>query len=265
MLTATHDLSSPAGRRAWARRVLPLLDLTDLSDSSSPADIVALCEAAHDHHGSVAAVCVWPRHVAQSCELLAGSEVKVATVVNFPAGSGSVDEVLCEVRAVLADSADEIDMVLPWRRFLEGDVLGSGETVAAVRHLIGTRRVLKVILETGLYPDQEAVGRAARLAIDMGADFLKTSTGKATVSATPDAVTTLLGVIRSAKRPVGIKPSGGIRTLDDAARFVMMADDIMGVDWTAPSTFRLGVSQLHQELLDVLDGADQAAPGAMGS
>jgi deoxyribose-phosphate aldolase len=264
MLTTPADLTTVAGRRAWARRVLPLLDLTDLAEKSSSADVLALCEAARDRHGSVAAVCVWPRHVAQSCELLAGSTVKVATVVNFPSGAAAVGEVLAEADVAVADGAQEIDLVLPWRAFLAGDEPGSAATVESVRRLIGPHRVLKVILETGLYPDQAAVGRAARLAIAAGADFLKTSTGKAAVSATPEAVATLLSVIRTAERPVGIKPSGGIRSLQDAVRFLAMADDVMGRNWASPSTFRFGASHLHAELLEVLDGGDGAPTRAAG-
>jgi deoxyribose-phosphate aldolase len=246
------DLGGLSERAHWARRVLALLDLTDLSESSSPTNIESLCAAARDPLGSVAAVCVWPRRVAQSGVLLEGTGIKVATVVNFPAGTDRVDEVLADTELALAAGADEIDLVLPWRAFLSGDVIGSRSMVTAVRNVVGPTHLLKVILETGLYPDQDSVGRAAHVAIDAGADFLKTSTGKTPVSATPAAVSTLLHVIRSAHRSVGIKPSGGIRTLGDAVRFLAMADEIMGRGWATPGTFRFGASAVHAALIDIL-------------
>ena len=109
-----------------------------------------------------------------------------------------------------------------------------------------------MILETGSYPDQAAVAAAARLAIAHGADFIKTSTGKTAVSATPEAAETMLHEIRASGRQVGLKPSGGIRTLDDAALYLGLADRILGPDWATPTTFRFGASGLLDLLEDVL-------------
>jgi deoxyribose-phosphate aldolase len=115
-----------------------------------------------------------------------------------------------------------------------------------------------VILETGGYPDQDAVRRATRLAIEQGADFVKTSTGKTSASASPEAVRTMLVEIRTSGWPVGLKPSGGIRTLSDASTYLALADEIMGEHWATPDTFRFGASGL----LDALEQAIEGDPSA---
>ena len=110
---------------------------------------------------------------------------------------------------------------------------------------------MKVIIETGELPDRSAIDRAAMLAIECGADFVKSSTGKTPVSATPEAVEIILEAIAVSGRPVGCKPSGGIRTLADARTYLDLADSIMGAGWATPATFRLGASTL----LDALQSA----------
>lgn len=236
-----------------AARALALLDLTDLSDTADAAGLAVLCAKAVSTSGPVAAICIWPRFVAQARVILADSPVKIATVVNFPQGEATGAEVLAETQAALADGADEIDLVLPWRAHLAGDEAGAEAMVRAVRQSCGAK-TLKVILETGEYPDLDAVRHASELAIAAGADFIKTSTGKTARSASPEAVRTMLEVIAKADRPVGLKPSGGIRTLADAAAYLGLADEIMGPGWARPETFRFGASGLHQVLVDVIAG-----------
>ncbi len=236
---------------ATARRALPLLDLTELSNDCEAQLVTDVCARAVHPLGKVAAVCVWPEFVALATDSLANSGVRIATVVNFPKGEDTIERVRSETSAALAVGADEIDLVLPWRVFLTGDERSAREMVAAVRESVGAS-TLKVILETGMYPDQIAVARASRLAIDAGADFLKTSTGKASVSATPDAVTTMMTSIRDAGRTVGIKPSGGIRTIEQAAVYLDIVDSIMGPEWATPHTFRFGTSALHDAIIDTL-------------
>lgn len=237
-----------------ARRVRALIDLTDLSDSCSPEQIDRLCSRAVDHVPSVPAVCVWPSFVAQAAERLRGSGVRVATVVNFPAGGVDVVATEAEVRAALGNGADEIDLVLPYRALLAGDTDTARRMVEAVRTLVRPPAHLKVILETGGYPSQREVRAAADLAIAAGADFVKTSTGKTDRSASAEAVRTLLEAIRDAGRPVGVKPSGGIRSLDDAAQYLALADEVMGRGWATAATFRFGASGL----LDAVDASIDA-------
>lgn len=237
---------------ARARRILSLLDLTNLQDDCTDDDVIALCRRAQGPHGHTAAVCVWPRFVVTARHALAGSDVSVATVVNFPHGGTDVDAVLAETTRCLDDGADEIDCVLPYRSMRDGDETTVADVLTSVHRSVEGRAHLKVILETGELVSKDLVTRAARLAIAHGADFIKTSTGKTPVSATPDAVRWMLEVIASTDRAVGIKPSGGIRTLADASIYLDLADEIMGPSWATPSTFRFGASGLLDDLEAVI-------------
>jgi deoxyribose-phosphate aldolase len=243
----------PASTLATARRALALLDLTDLSDNADEAGLAALCARAVGDPVPVAAICIWPRFVAQARTMLGRAPVKIATVVNFPQGEATGAEVLAETQGAVAAGADEIDLVLPWRAFLAGDAAGAEAMVRAVREPC-EGRTLKVILETGEYPDLDKVRAASELAIAAGADFIKTSTGKTAHSASLPAARTMLEVIAASGRPVGLKPSGGIRTLADAAGYLELADAIMGPGWATPESFRFGASGLHQVLVDAIAG-----------
>jgi len=159
-------------RAAAARRTIGLIDLTDLSDDHAPDGIDELCRRAREHR--TAAVCVWPEYVATCAAQLAGSGVRVATVVNFPSGAEPIAEVEAATRRALADGADDIDVVLPYEAFLAGDEQRAGAMVSALAALVEAPQVLKVILESGALGSAETVGAAARLAIDHGADFVKT-------------------------------------------------------------------------------------------
>ena len=241
-------------RSALAARALALVDLTDLGDHTTPEATTELCRRAVGTYGSTAAVCVWPRFVRQSAGLLEGTGVRVATVVNFPAGGTDIDATVAETVGALAAGADEIDLVLPYHAFLAGDVAAAAAMLTAVRGVVAPPARLKVILETGSYPSQANVAAAARLAIEHDADFIKTSTGKTASSASLEAAETMLHAIRDARHPVGLKPSGGIRSLDDAGAYLALADRIMGPAWASPSTFRFGASGLLDALEAVLAG-----------
>ncbi len=233
-----------------ARRSIGLIDLTDLADDRAPDGIDDLCRRAREH--GTAAVCVWPEYVARCSELLAGSGVRVATVVNFPSGDEAVDDVAAMARAALADGADDIDLVLPYRSFLDGEPERAGEMVAAIAAMVESPKLLKVILESGAHPGPDSVAAAAHLAIAQGADFVKTSTGKIADGASLDAAAVMLGEIHAAAqagRTVGFKPSGGIRTPDEAYAYVDLADEVMGEGWATPATFRFGASGLLDALL----------------
>jgi deoxyribose-phosphate aldolase len=232
--------------RELARLAISLLDLTDLGDDTSEAAADALCDRASD--AGTAAVCVWPLYVARCVERLAGSGVKVATVVNFPAGTDPPDAAAAVTAAAVAAGADEIDAVLPYRAWLTGEDDGAAAVIDAVRAETG-ERTLKVIIESGELPDRAAVDRAAHFAIAHGADFVKTSTGKTAVSATPGAAEIILEAIAVSGRPVGFKAAGGIRTLADAKTYLDLAESIMGAGWATPSTFRFGASSLLDALL----------------
>lgn len=254
-MTASAPLSlqdEAQARAALARRALPLLDLTDLSDTSTAA-VEDLCGKART--SGVAAVCVWPDFVAGSVRALRGSGVRVATVINFPAGGEDIERAVADSRATLADGADEIDLVLPYRALIRGEAESARAMVAAVREAC-PGRLLKVILETGELEDPALIAQASRLSLDAGADFIKTSTGKTPVSATLPAAETMLAALRAhGARPVGLKVSGGLRRVEDAGAYLALADRIMGPDWVSPSTFRIGASALHAEIVRALEAA----------
>jgi deoxyribose-phosphate aldolase len=236
-----------------AQRMIGLIDLTDLSDDHSPDGIDELCRRAREH--GTAAVCVWPEFVSTCAAHLAGSDVRVATVVNFPTGAEPVADVEVATRQALADGADDIDVVLPYEAFLAGDEPRAGAMVSAIAALVERPNVLKVILESGALGPVDTVGAAARLAIEHGADFVKTSTGKIPAGASLAAAGAMLEAIRDADRPVGLKPSGGIRTFDEAMAYVELADSVMGEGWAKPATFRFGASGLLDALLAEIGGA----------
>jgi len=250
---------TPSEAAAAARRALPLVDLTDLSDDATEAGARALCARAVTPHGAVAAVCLWPRFVATAKAALAGTGVKIATVVNFPAGGEDTRAVLAETERAIADGADEIDLVMPYRAFLAGRS-GFAETqIVRVKRVCEGRAALKVILETGELGTVETMRAAAGLALAAGADFVKTSTGKVAVNATLPATEALLEAVRACGRPAGFKAAGGIRTVADATAHLAVADRIMGPDWASPATFRFGASGLLDALIAVIEGGENAS------
>ena len=245
----------------FARRALRCLDLTDLSDSSSDHAVDELCAKALTPLGPAAAVCLWPQLVGRARDALRGSSVRIATVINFPGGGEDLERIIDDTGEALSDGAEEIDLVLPYRALLRGEPDVARDVVAGVRDMVDQGRRLKVILETGVLPSTEAIAEASRLAVEAGADFLKTSTGKTPVSATPEAANAMLAVIREAGRPIGLKVSGGIRTLADARHYLDLADRAMGTGWATPQRFRIGASGLYDALVSAIDGRPAVAAG----
>lgn len=242
----------PATPRVLALRLLPLLDLTSLGDDDTPAQIEALCARADTGSGFPAAICVHSEHVAAVRRTMCGAPVRVATVVNFPDGGDDAGRVERETRRALAAGADEIDLVLPYRAFLRGDTAAAERVVDACRSACRGGTTLKLILETGELGTADHVRAAARLGIGAGVDFLKTSTGKAAVNATPAAAACMLDVIAESGGRCGFKAAGGIRTLADASTYLELAQSRLGADWIEPSRFRIGASALFAELREAL-------------
>ncbi|WP_111414428.1 deoxyribose-phosphate aldolase [Billgrantia lactosivorans] len=246
-----------------ARQALALMDLTSLNDDDSDAVIRELCARANTPAGHPAAVCVYPAFVHTAREALAeqglAGKVKVATVTNFPHGEADIERAAAETRAAVAAGADEVDVVFPYRALMAGDAEVGRELVAACKRECGDK-VLKVILETGELKDAGLIDRAGMLAIDGGADFLKTSTGKVAVNATLDAAKILLTAIKASGRDVGFKAAGGVRTAEDAAAYLRLAEQVMGADWVTPAHFRFGASGLLGNLLESLGVAEGEGP-----
>jgi deoxyribose-phosphate aldolase len=240
---------------ATARTALACLDLTSLNDADSAADIERLCARAvgAPGRGVVAAVCVWPRFAAQARSLLP-ADMAVAAVANFPDGGADIARAVADTRQIALAGAQEVDLVFPWRDFAAAPAL-----VAAVRSACPGLR-LKVILETGELVDDDRIGRACRIALAAGADFLKTSTGKTPRSATPEAARVLLGAIAAdpaARARVGFKPSGGIRTVADAALYIGLTAEVLGMQAVTPARFRIGASALLNDIEALLAGVER--------
>ncbi len=247
--------------KALARRAIASLDLTNLNDDCSETDVIDLCARAATPYGDTAAVCIWPRFVPLAKQRLSNSAIRIATVVNFPHGGEDTAPVIAETDQAIADGADEIDMVMAYR--LVADRPADVETqIGAIRE-VATGRLLKVILETGELKGAALIGKAAEIAIAAGADFIKTSTGKVAVNATAQAARIMLSVIAGHDGRIGFKPAGGIRTLNDAALYFGLADEILGPGWATPETFRIGASSVLDALVATLE--DSAAQPGSGS
>lgn len=248
---------------AAARQALACLDLTSLNDGDDEAAIARLCERAQGRFGPVAAVCVWPRLAALARRQLPGA-IPVAAVANFPAGATDPAQALRDIGQIAEAGAQEVDLVLPWRALVEGDTRAPARLLAAARRAsLGLR--LKVILETGML-DAAQTHEASRIALGEGADFLKTSTGKVPVGATPEAARTMLRAIAADARgsQVGFKASGGVRTVADAALYLGLVAEHLGADALVPARCRIGASGLLDDIEARLGGGATAAAAQGG-
>jgi deoxyribose-phosphate aldolase len=255
---ASRSIKTTAKR--WALdAAISMIDLTTLEGQDTPGKVRALCakakrpDPADPTAPKVAAVCVYPDLVHVAAAELGGSGVHVASVVtSFPSGRASLDVKLADVKSAVAAGADEVDMVIDRGAFLAGDYQLVYDEIAAVREAAGHTH-LKVILETGELVTLDNVRRASWLAMLAGADFIKTSTGKVTPSATLPATMVMLEAVRDFReadgRQVGVKAAGGIRTSKDAIRYLVLVNETAGEDWLGPRWFRIGASGLLNDLL----------------
>ena len=246
--------------KVLVRQLLACIDNTTLNGTDTIKHVEAFCRRtlnlAQGGGGAVAAVCVYPQFVATASRMLSGSGIKVAAVAGaFPHGQLPIALKRAEVDWCANAGADEIDIVINRGLLLEGNDDEVCNEVAIMREACPNQR-LKVILETGELPSQDDVARAARIAIDGGADFIKTSTGKIAVGATLQAAETMLHVIADHRqqtgRTVGFKAAGGISTPDEALAYAQLAQRIMGNDYLSPATFRIGASRLTDKLYALL-------------
>jgi len=248
-----------------ARLALRCLDLTSLNDADTEADVVRLCARAKGPWGFTAAVCVWPRLAGFARRQLPAG-IAVAAVANFPDGGTDADRAVRETEAIVRAGAQEVDVVLPHAALRAGDAAAVMQLLSAVRAAC-PGLVLKVILETGVLQTTAWIRRASELAMDAGADFLKTSTGKTPVSATPAAAETMLRAIAAhplASARVGFKASGGIRLMTEAVTYFSLVSEILGPDALRPERLRIGASSLLSDIEAVLGGTGgpaEAPPG----
>ena len=221
--------------------------------SSSLQDILLATRSDLPPIPHVAAVCVYPNFVAEAKRMLAGSGVKVASVASgFPAGQVPFAVKESDVKAAILSGADEIDMVIDRGAFLSGQYQKVFDEIRRLKDLCGSVH-LKVILETGELGTYDNIRLASWLAMEAGADFIKTSTGKISQAATMESTLVMLEAIADFKRAygkkVGMKPAGGIRTAKQAIQYLVMLKETLGSEWLCPDLFRFGASSLLNDLL----------------
>src|SRR5580765_403516 len=256
------------------RLAVSMMDLTTLEGKDTPGKVAYLCrkalQLAEPNYGapSCAAVCVYPNMVRYARRFLGvGSPVKVASVATgFPSGQYPLRTRLEETRRAVADGADEIDMVIDRNAFLTGDHAKVFDEITATKTACGPAH-LKVILETGELVTYDNVRLASRIAMEAGADFIKTSTGKVQPAATMPVTLVMLEAIRDyfyqTGVRIGMKPAGGIRTSKQALAYLVMVRETLGDDWLTPALFRIGASTLVNDVLmqiaKTVDGNYQSA------
>ncbi|HIF83086.1 MAG TPA: deoxyribose-phosphate aldolase [Candidatus Marinimicrobia bacterium] len=238
---------------------LSMIDLTTLEGKDSEGKVKQLCyKASHLHYKHpglpyVAAICVYPTMVPIAKKELAGTGINVASVATaFPSGMADINAKLDEVKSVVDAGADEVDMVISRGRFLNGDYNYVSDEISQVKDACGKAH-LKVILETGELVTLDNVQLASDIAMEAGADFIKTSTGKVSPAATPPVVLTMLEAIRDFQiktgKKIGMKPAGGISTAKQAIQYLVMIKETLGDDWLSPNLFRFGASSLANDIL----------------
>ena len=240
------------------RFILSVIDLTTLEGSDNAARVQQLCEKAmafrDDANGipSTAAVCVYPPFAAQAKSILKDTDIHVACVAGaFPAGQSPIEIKIAEVAYAVAQGADEIDMVISRGKFLEGDYQTVYDEIAAIKAACGHAH-LKVILETGELGSADNIYKASQIAIAAGADFIKTSTGKIKVNATPESFLVMLDAIKdhyeATGKMVGMKPAGGIADAPTAIAFLKILENVLDEKWLSNRYFRIGASRLADKI-----------------
>ena len=249
-----------SAKLAGLKMVTSMMDLTTLEGKDTPGKVAYLCrKALHPadpkyNVPSCAAVCVYPNMVKYARRFLGdSSRVHVASVATgFPSGQYPLRTKLEEVRRATGDGADEIDMVIARDAFLSGDYARVFDEISALKQACGTSH-LKVILETGELVTYDNVRLASRIAMEAGADFIKTSTGKVNPAATMPVTLVMLEAIRDfffeTGIRIGMKPAGGIRTAKQSLAYLVMLKETLGDDWLTPDLFRFGASTLLNDVL----------------
>lgn len=247
-------------------RIFGLLDLTTLNSDDNDGTARQFTGRLNGFQQvfpgitGVAAICVYPSLVEEVRKTLTAPGVKIAAVgAGFPSSQTFLSVKLAECELLVKKGADEIDVVISVGRFLAGEYRSVLNELILIREAC-SGVTLKVILETGLLKTAQNIRLASLIAMEAGADFIKTSTGKNPVSATPEAVYTMCTAIRDFRahtgRPVGIKPAGGIVEVEDAVIYYSLIYKLLGEEWANPGRFRIGASRLANNLLTRLKNQD---------
>ena len=249
------------------KRCFGCIDLTSLGATDSRRSIGEFTRKAIElprhfpEAGSVASICVYPVFV-ETVGLAAGDSKMAITSVSggFPSSQTYLEVKMLETAMAIENGADEIDIVISIGEMLDGEYDLAGNEIETLRAEIGDDAILKVILESGTLSDPELIHKAATIAMEAGADFIKTSTGKNGIAATPEAAVAMCLAIRQfaekTGRKVGFKAAGGISTAESAALYYSIVEEILGEEWLTPERFRIGASSLANNLLSEIEGRE---------
>jgi deoxyribose-phosphate aldolase len=242
------------------KKAFSFIDLTSLNTTDNPKVVENMIEKVNLLHRKypempqVAAVCVYPNFVKTVKDKLTDKNVRIACVTGgFPSSQTFISVKLVETTIAVEKGADEVDMVLSAGSFIEGDLEKCAQEITLIKSAAGKAH-LKVILETGVLPSLNDIRIASVLAMESGADFIKTSTGKLEPSSTPEAVYVMAEAIKDfykqTGKKVGLKPAGGIATTEIALYYSQIVKNVLGDEWLTPELFRLGASRLANDLLN---------------
>jgi deoxyribose-phosphate aldolase len=245
--------------------ILNSIDLTSLNTTDNKSQILHLTGKVNSFSGrfsnipNVAAICVYPNFVSVVKEKLTVKNVKIASVAGaFPSSQTFRNIKVSECKMAVEAGADEIDIVMPVGAFLGNDFEIVADEIREIKKAIGEKH-LKVIVESGLLGDNEKIFKASMIAMDAGADFIKTSTGKTSVSATPEAAfimcRAILDFYSETGIRVGFKAAGGIVTTTDALTYYHIVGSCLGEEWLGKKLFRIGASRLANNILADISGS----------
>ena len=229
-------------------KIIALLDYTRLNEDDSLQDVLDFCAKADALETPVACVCIYPKFVTGVREQF--PKLTIATVANFPEGNGSIEDTATQIQASIDAGANEIDVVMPYTQLIEGNYKYVTELLARCREVTNERVLLKVIIESGAL-DEKQIVKATAICANAKVDFIKTSTGKIPEGASPKAINTILKVLDKIESTMGIKISGGVRTLEQAMAYIDIIAIYKDEKWIKPAHVRIGASQLLDALLEV--------------
>lgn len=243
------------------------IELTTLKTEDSETSVMAFTERVNAFDNEypdmphVATVCVYPCFAEIVKDTLEVEGVEIACVSgSFPSSQARIEVKVAETSLAVADGATEIDIVMPVGKFLSGDYEGMCEDITELKSVCGENVAMKVILETGDIKTASNIKKASILAMYAGADYIKTSTGKEKISATPEAAYVMCQAIKEYYEETGIqigfKPAGGINTVMDAVTYYTIVKEVLGEKWLTNKWFRLGTSRLANLLLSEILGEE---------
>ena len=263
------NLAQWQDKKVW-RDALGMIDLTSLTVSDTPTKIAAMTDKVNHFNETYpdypmpASICVYPNLAKAVADARYTKDIHITAVGGgFPASQTFLSVKIAECVAAVKDGADEIDIVLAHNSFCDGRFDDAAKEISDIKQAIvsvNPNAHLKVILETGALASSDDIATASFLAMEAGADFIKTSTGKIGVSATPEAAYVMCECIKAyfdaTGKKIGFKPAGGVSSADDASLYYGIVDTVLGKEWLNKGLFRFGASRMANNLLTALEGKE---------